>query len=143
MSLYFFLFFGVALQSFYQLSLIFTDISFFLPLQPSPVFCVQHNPFLQLFLHNLIILKPDIVLTSNSQFSYLLCPVGFSSFFISFLPTLFCRLSVVWIDSCTGSTKSGRHPKIPTKPSKQKSGVWFPRKLRVVRPSPLIHIPFC
>lgn len=37
------------------------------------------------------------------------------SFFISFHPTLFCRLSVVWIDSCTGSTNK------PIKPDNQKT----------------------
>ena len=64
-SFYFLLlFFGVALKSFYQLSLIITDISLFLPLQPSLVFCSQHNPFFQLFLHNLLILKPDIIFFS-------------------------------------------------------------------------------
>ena len=93
---------------------------------------------------------PDEILslcTGDQYLHFSATPCGvfiiFSSCFVFSLPTLFCRLSVVWIDSCTGSTKSGRHPKIPTKPSKQKSGVWFPRKLRVVRPSPLIHIPFC
>lgn len=61
---------------FYQFSLIITDIGFPLSLQPSPVLGVQPYPFFKTPFHNLIIFKPDIVLTSNSQFMYLIYPVG-------------------------------------------------------------------
>ena len=36
---------------------------------------------------------------------------------MEWLPTLFCRLSVVWIDSCTGRTIK---PIKPNQPAKQK-----------------------
>ena len=47
---------------------------------------------------------------------------------VFFLHTLFCRLSVVWIDSCTGSTKYKNErtkPRQPNQPAKQKSRIWI------------------
>ena len=58
------------------------------------------------------------------------------SFFISFHPTLFCRLSVVWIDSCTGSTNK---PTQPNQAGKQKIGCLVSEKVGRVRDLLFLH----
>ena len=93
---------------------------------------------LQLFLHNLIILKPDIVLASNSQFLYLLCPVGFSFLFLFphhllwciflvlrafFFFCIFLAYLILKAFNCTGRTKYKNErtkQRQPNQPAKQK-----------------------
>ena len=72
---------------------------------------------------------PDEILslcTGDQYLHFSATPCGvfiiFSSCFVFSLPTLFCRLSVVWIDSCKGRTKAGRQP---IKQVRKNSGCWL------------------